>query len=107
MLLQAADELVALLAQTHPALVLVLVPEQHVGVAIPEAHVHVAAVAGQMAEGLGHEGGDQPALLRHRLDHVAVEDRSVAAGQRVRRPPVLLELPVGVLMVGRVQAPSQ
>jgi len=33
-LLQAADEVVALLAQSHPTLVLVLVREQHVGVAI-------------------------------------------------------------------------
>ena len=69
--------------------------------------MHVAAVAGQVRERLRHEGRDQPALLRHRLDHVAVEDRAVAAGQRVGRPPVLLELAVRVLVVGRVQPPAQ
>ena len=69
--------------------------------------MHVAAVAGQVAERLRHEGGDQAALLRHRLHHVAVEDRAIAARQRVGRAEVLLELPVGVLVVGGVQPPAE
>ena len=67
----------------------------------------VAAVARQVGEGLRHEGRDQAALLGHRLDHVAVEDRAVAARERVGEVPVLLELPVRVLVVGRVHLPAQ
>ena len=74
---------------------------------LPQAHVEVAAVAGQVRERLGHERRDQPALLGHRLDHVAEEDRAVGGRQRVGELEVLLELPVGVLVVGRVVVPPE
>ena len=69
--------------------------------------MEVAAVAGQVRERLGHERGDQAALLGHRLDHVAEEDRAVAGGQRVGEVEVLLELAVGVLVVGGVVVPPE
>jgi hypothetical protein len=69
--------------------------------------VEVAAVAGEMGERLGHERGDEPPLLSQRLDHVAVEDRPVTRGQGVCELEVLLELAVGVLMVGGVVVPAQ
>ncbi len=74
---------------------------------LPQAHVEVAAVAGEVAERLGHEGRDQAALLGQRLDHVAEEDRAVAGGERVGEVEVLLELAVGVLVVGRVVVPAE
>ena len=60
-----------------------------------------------MRERLRHEGRDQAALLGQRLDHVAVEDGAVAGGERVREVEVLLELPVGVLVVGGVHLPAE
>ena len=70
-----------------------------------QADVEMAAVPGQMREWLRHEGGDQTALLGQRLDHVAVEHSPVARGQRVGELEVLLELAVGVLVIGRVVVP--
>ena len=67
----------------------------------------MAAVAGQVRERLGHERGDQAALLGERFDHVAKEDRAVAGRQRVGVLEVLLELAVGVLVVGGVVVPPQ
>ena len=69
--------------------------------------MEVAAVPGEVGERLGHERGDQPALLRQRLDHVAVEHSPVARGQRVVELEVLLELAVGVLVVGGVVVPPE
>ena len=69
--------------------------------------MEVAAVAGQMRERLRHERRDQPALLGQRLDHVAEEDRPVAGRQGVCKREVLLELAVGVLVVGRVVVPPE
>ena len=69
--------------------------------------MEVAAVAGQVRERLGHERRDQPALLGQRLDHVAVEHSPVARGERVGVLEVLLELAVGVLVVGRVVVPPE
>ena len=107
MLLQPGDELVGDLAQAEAARVVVRVAHEQVRLAVPEAHVEVGAVAGQVGERLRHEGRDQAALLRQRLDHVAVEDRAVAGRERVGEVEVLLELPVGVLVVGRVHRPSR
>ena len=104
---QAGDEVVALLAEPEPARVVGRVGVEHVAVAVPEAHVEVAAVAGQVRERLRHERRDQPALLRERLDHVAEEDRAVAGDERVVVLEVLLELAVGVLVVGRVDVPAE
>ena len=69
--------------------------------------MEVAAVPGQVRERLGHERRDQPALLRQRLDHVAEEHSPVARGQRVVELEVLLELAVGVLVIGRVVVPPE
>ncbi len=69
--------------------------------------MEVAAVAGQVAERLRHEGRDHPVLLRERVHHVAEEDRAVAARERVREREVLLELAVRVLVVVRVVAPAE
>ena len=69
--------------------------------------MEVAAVSGEVGERLGHERGDEPPLLGQRLDHVAEEDRPVTRGERVRVLEVLLELPVGVLVIGGVVVPAQ
>ena len=69
--------------------------------------MEVAAVAGQVRERLRHEGRQQPALLGQGLDHVAEEDGPVARRQRVGELEVLLELAVGVLVVGRIVVPSE
>ena len=69
--------------------------------------MEVAAVAGQVGERLGHERRDQPALLGQRLDHVAEEHSPVAGRQRVGELEVLLELAVGVLVVGGVVVPAE
>ena len=60
-----------------------------------------------MRERLGHERGDQPALLGERLDHVPEEDRPVTRRQRVGVLEVLLELAVGVLVIVGVVVPAQ
>ena len=69
--------------------------------------MEVAAVTGQVTERLGHEGGDQAALLSERLDHVAKEDRPVAGREGVGEVEVLLELAVRVLVVGGVVVPAE
>ena len=67
----------------------------------------MAAVAGQMGEGLGHEGGAQAVLLGERLDHVLEEGVPVGGDQGVVVEPVHLELAVGVLVVVLVRRPSR
>ena len=105
--LQPADELVGELGQPQAARVVGRVGLEEVLAVLPQAHVEVAAVAGEVGERLGHEGRDQPLLLGQRLDHVAEEDGAVAGHERVVELEVLLELPVGVLVVGRVVVPAQ
>ena len=61
----------------------------------------------QVGEGLGHEGGEHPGLGRQRVDHVAEHDHPVGRGQGVREAEVLLELPVGVLVVVGVVGPTE
>ena len=60
-----------------------------------------------MRERFRHERREQPALLGERLDHEAEEDRAVAGDERVVVGEVLLELAVGVLVVGRVDVPAE
>ena len=60
-----------------------------------------------MRERLGHEGGDEPALLCHRLNHVAKEDGSIAKRERIAEAEVLFELAVGVFVVGGIVIPAQ
>ena len=81
--------------------------EEDVDAVLPERHVEVAAVPGQARERLRHERCDAAVLLRQRVHHVAEEDGTVAAGERVRVLEVLLELPVRVLVVVRVVAPAE
>ena len=50
---------------------------------VPQAGVQVQSGTGQVAERLRHEGGGQARVVRQRVDHVAVEDEPVGAGQRV------------------------
>ena len=105
--LQAADEVVGVARQAHAVRVVGGVGVEHVDPVLPQAHVEVAAVAGQVPERLGHERRDEPALLRERLDHVAEEHGAVAGRQRVGVREVLLELAVGVLVVGGVVVPAE
>ena len=101
----------AVSARPEPARV-VLVQEE-VRVTVPEGHVEMAAVAGQVRERFRHEGGEDvpafvtPLPLGELVDHVAEEDRAVAARERVRVGEVLLELAVRVLVVVGVVAPPQ
>ena len=97
----------ARLRQPHAARVVGRVHLEHVLAVAPQAHVEVAAVAGQVRERLRHERRDHAPLLGERLDHVAEEHRAVAGRQRVGELEVLLELAVGVLVVGGVVAPAE
>ncbi len=74
---------------------------------VPQREVEVAAVAGQVAERLGHERGQLAALLRHDVDHVAEEDGAIAGDERVVVGEVGLELAVRVLVVVRVVAVAE
>ena len=107
MSLEPADEVVGERRQPQAAGVIGWIAVERVLAVAPQAEVEVAAIAGQVRERLGHERREQPALLRQRLDHVAEEHRPVARGQRVVELEVLLELTVGVLVVGRVVVPPE
>ena len=65
------------------------------------------AVAGEAGERLGHERRRHAGLVGQRVDHVAEEDDPVGGGQRVVEEEVLLELPVGVLVVVGVVRPTE
>ena len=67
----------------------------------------VAAVAGEVGEGLGHEGGAQPVPLGDRAHHVLEEGMPVGGDQRRVVLPVHLELAVRVLVVVLVGLPAQ
>ena len=74
---------------------------------VPQRDVQVRAVAGQVRERLRHERRQVAALLRHRVDEVAEEDRPVGGDDRVVVLEVRLELAVRVLVVVRVVAPAE
>ena len=57
--------------------------------------------------GLGMNVASIPSRLRHRVHHVAEEDRAVGGGQGVRELEVRLELAVRVLVVVGVAAPAE
>ena len=105
MRLQPADEVVGEVRQAQAARVVLV--EEEVRLAVPERHVEVAAVPGQVAERLGHERRQQAALLGECVDHVAEEDRAVAARECVGVREVLLELTVRVLVVVGIVAPAE
>ena len=105
MRLETADEVVRGLREAEPARVVLV--EERVLVVPPERHVEVAAVPRQVRERLRHERREQPLPLCERVDHVAEEDRAVAADERVVVREVLLELPVRVLVVVRVVPPAE
>jgi hypothetical protein len=51
---------------------------------IDQTGMHVQAVAGLVAEGLGHEAGEQPVAPGHGLDRALEQDGVVRRAQRVR-----------------------
>ena len=65
------------------------------------------AVAGEPGERLGHERRRHAGLVGQRVDHVAEEDDPVGGGERVVELEVLLELPVGILVVVGVVRPPE
>ena len=67
----------------------------------------MAAVAGQVGEGLRHEGRAQAVLLGDGLDHELEERVAVGGDQRVVVQPVHLELAIGVLVVVLVRPPAE
>ena len=102
---EAAEEVVAQRRQAELAL---LVVEQVVlAGAIPHRDMHMAAIAGEVDEGLRHEGGAKPMLLGDRLHHELEEAELVGRGQRVVEVPVDLELAVGVLMIVLIGPPAE
>ena len=64
-------------------------------------------VARQVRERLWHEGGQETTLLRHRVDHVAEEDRLVGGTDSVVVLEVQLELAVGIFVIVGVVAPAE
>src|SRR6266700_2231188 len=67
----------------------------------------VAAIARQLEEGLGHEGGAQAVLLGDRAHHVLEEGMAVGGLERRIVLPVHLELAVRILVVVLVGLPAQ
>jgi hypothetical protein len=67
----------------------------------------VAAIAGEMREGLGHEGGAKAVPLGDGLDHVLEKAMPISGLQDVAIEPVHLELAVRVLVVVLVRAPAE
>src|SRR5262249_31616759 len=57
--LQTADEVVCGRRQPEPVGVAAVLVGEDTAPVLPEAHVKVTAVAGEVREGLRHEGGDQ------------------------------------------------
>ena len=74
---------------------------------VPHRDMHMAAIAGEIDEGLRHEGGAEPVLLGDRLHHELEEGKLIGGGQRVVEIPVDLELAVGVLVVVLIGRPSR
>ena len=64
-------------------------------------------VTGLVGERLGHHGRQQPLFLGVMLGHVAEEGQTVAGGQRVGVFEVELVLPVGVLVIERIEVPAE
>ena len=67
----------------------------------------VAAVAGELGEGLGHEAGPQALGLRQRFHHHLEEGMAIGGGEGVGEGPVELELAVGILVIGLIRTPTQ
>ena len=107
MLDQAADVVVGEPGEAEPAGVGGVREQFGAGLHVPQAGVQVQSGTGQVAERLRHEGGGQAGVVRQRVDHVAVEDQPVGAGQRVGVGEVLLELAVRVLVVVGVVGPAE
>ena len=105
MMQDAAQELVGQRRQSH---LVALVEEQIAAPGlIPQRQVHVAAVAGQMRERLGHEGGPVAVVLGQLFDHVLEEHMAIGGGQRVGVFPVHFELTVGILVIVLVRPPTE
>ncbi len=64
------------------------------------------SAAGEVAERLGHEGGDQSGPVCGEADQVAEDHDAVGGAQRLRVAEVVLELAVGVLVVVGVVLPA-
>ena len=69
---------------------------------LEEGHIDVHAVARHAEQGLGHEGGVEPVLLRQRLDRQLEGHDVVGGGEGVGVLEVDLVLPRGALVVGRL-----
>ena len=80
--------------------------QRFVGVGGPQAQVDVQAVAGLVGEGLGHERRVAAVALGQGVHHQPEQDEPVGGGKGVGVLPVLLVLPVGVLVVVGIVAPS-
>ena len=78
-----------------------------VAVRRPHRQMHVAAIAGQMGERLGHEGRSQAMLFGDGADHELEKGVAVGGHQGVGIFPVHLELAIGVLVVVLIRPPAQ
>jgi len=81
--------------------------DEDVLVAIPQREVEVTAVAGQVAERLGHVGRDGAVPLGHLVGHHLEERVAVGRVERVRVLPVDLELGGRVFVIRGVRLPAQ
>ena len=100
MLEHPAQEVVGHGRQIQPALVGLVFKQ--VALAIAHGHVHVHAIARAVAEGLGHEGADQPHVVGDLGGGHLEADELVGRGQAVAVGVVDLELAVAVFMVDLV-----
>ncbi len=101
----AAQGLVGGLRETELALGIA----EQIGLAglVPEGDMGVAAIAGEVREGLRHEGRAHAVLLGDRLRHVFEEDVAIGGQQSVVIFPVHLELAVRVLVVVLIGLPAE
>ena len=67
----------------------------------------VKSAPGEVGKRLRHEGRGESALVGQHVHHVTEEDQPVGRGQGVGVFEVLLELPVGILMIVGVVRPAE
>ena len=102
-----AEEVVRQLRAAQAAPVGRVLEQRLARLGVGEVVVDVQAAAGAVAERLGHVRRDRPVLLGELRRRHLEEGDAVGGGQGVGVLKVDLELGVGVLVVGLVDAPAE
>src|SRR2546422_8253964 len=76
-------------------------------VRIRQTEMIMSSIAGEMAEGFGHEGGPQTLLLGHRTHHPFEKGVAVSSGHGIRVKPVDFKLAICVFVIVGIWAPTQ